>query len=50
MADICLIPQIYNAKRIQIDMNEFPTLNRIWETAQALEEFEKSKPESFEPK
>eukprot|EP01083_Nonionella_stella_P126790 384008_1 len=28
-ADLFLVPQIYNALRFQIDMDQFPTLNRI---------------------
>lgn len=30
LADLCLIPQCYNAERFQIDLTEFPTLERIY--------------------
>ena len=29
MADICLVPQVYNAKRFNLDMTEFPNICRI---------------------
>lgn len=29
LADICLIPQLYNAKRFQCDLSSYPTLIRI---------------------
>jgi maleylacetoacetate isomerase len=29
LADICLIPQLYNAKRFECDLTDFPTLTRI---------------------
>jgi maleylacetoacetate isomerase len=29
MADLCLVPQIYNANRFNVDLTPFPTLTRI---------------------
>lgn len=29
LADICLIPQLYNAKRFQCDLTAYPTLTRV---------------------
>ena len=29
MADFCLIPQVYNAKRFGVDLAQFPTIMRI---------------------
>ena len=29
MADLCLIPQVYNAKRFGVDMSDFPIVSRI---------------------
>ena len=29
MADCCLVPQIYNANRFAVDMNQFPNITRI---------------------
>lgn len=31
MADICLIPQVYNAERFGVDMTPFPTIRKIVE-------------------
>merc|ERR1712079_246539 len=28
MADCCLVPQVYNAKRFNVDMSQFPTITR----------------------
>ena len=29
MADICLVPQVYNAYRFNLDMSEFPNIRRV---------------------
>ncbi|MBT3989240.1 MAG: maleylacetoacetate isomerase [Rhodospirillaceae bacterium] len=46
MADICLIPQMANARRPDhnIDVADFPTLLKIEEACQALPAFEKALP------
>lgn len=46
MADCCLIPQVYNALRFNLDMLPFPTIERIYRTALALPEFAAAQPES----
>lgn len=38
LADICLVPQVYNALRYNIDMNEYPTIKRLFEQLLANEE------------
>ena len=45
MADCCLVPQIYNARRFHVDMAAYPTLLRIDEACQALPAFEAARPE-----
>ena len=45
IADICLVPQMYSARRFEVDMNEFPTLVRIDERCRAMPEFAKAAPE-----
>ncbi len=50
LADLCLIPQCYNALRNEILLSEFPTIKRIHDYAQDLEECKKSAPEAFMPK
>jgi len=46
MADICLVPQVYNAKRFNIDMDQYPLISKIADNCNALEAFEKAKPEN----
>ncbi|XP_010325736.1 glutathione S-transferase zeta class-like isoform X2 [Solanum lycopersicum] len=46
MADVFLAPQIAVAtKRFDIDMSEFPTLRKIYDSCEALPEFQASLPE-----
>ncbi|KAH0726359.1 hypothetical protein KY284_002224 [Solanum tuberosum] len=46
MADVFLAPQIAVAtKRFNIDMSEFPTLRKIYDSCEALPEFQASLPE-----
>jgi maleylpyruvate isomerase len=44
LADACLIPQIFNARRNECDLSEFRHLLKIEEACQALPEFEKALP------
>lgn len=44
MADICLVPQVYNAKRFNCDVSGYPTLMKIFEAADALEAVRKTEP------
>ena len=46
LADICLAPQVYNAKRWSVDMSAFPTVARIAEECAKLEAFERARPEN----
>ncbi|WP_119344340.1 maleylacetoacetate isomerase [Facilibium subflavum] len=48
LADVCLIPQIYNAKRFDVDMDPFPIMNRIYQHALLQEAFFKASPEQVE--
>jgi maleylacetoacetate isomerase len=45
MADCCLIPQIYNAKRWQMDLTPYPKMLAIYDTCMAMEEFQAAAPE-----
>ena len=45
LADICLIPQIYNARRMELDLSGFPHLTRIDEAARAHPAFAAAAPE-----
>lgn len=46
LADIVLIPQVYNAIRFGVDMSNYPLINTIYENCQALEAFAKAAPEN----
>ena len=49
LADVCLIPQIYNARRFETDLSSFPKLVRIDAACNALEAFQKAAPEAAKP-
>lgn len=44
LADICLIPQVYNAERFVVDMSRYPRINRIVENCLKLECFRETYP------
>ncbi|HET6913043.1 MAG TPA: maleylacetoacetate isomerase [Rhodanobacteraceae bacterium] len=45
MADICLVPQAYNARRFGLDMGKYPTLARIDAACRELNAFRDAAPE-----
>ncbi|MDO6641528.1 maleylacetoacetate isomerase [Shewanella sp. 5_MG-2023] len=45
LADICLIPQVYNAYRFNVDLSAYPNIVRIWHTCQAHPAFAAAAPE-----
>ncbi|KFQ37619.1 Maleylacetoacetate isomerase, partial [Mesitornis unicolor] len=44
MADLCLVPQVYNAERYKVDMDPYPTITRINKALLELEAFKVSHP------
>jgi len=44
LADICLIPQVYNAERFECDLSAYPTIQRIVANCRSLPAFEKAAP------
>ncbi len=44
MADICLVPQVFNAKRFDCPLSGYPTVMRIHDACQALPAFADSVP------
>ncbi len=48
LADICLIPQLYNARRFAVALAPFPTLLRVEETASAHPAFAAAHPDRQE--
>jgi maleylacetoacetate isomerase len=47
-ADICLVPQLYNARRFNVPIDDFPTLLRAEENANKLEAFAAAHPDRQE--
>ncbi len=45
LADICLIPQMYNAYRFNCDLKPYPTLTRIYHACLKLSSFKKAHPD-----
>lgn len=45
LADICLVPQMFNARRFSLDLEPFPTLVRVDRALQELEPFAAAHPE-----
>ncbi|MBD1206668.1 MAG: maleylacetoacetate isomerase [Rhodobacteraceae bacterium] len=49
LADLCLIPQVYNARRWGVDLAPFPRLRAIAERAEALPAFAAAHPDRVKP-
>ena len=45
LADLCLVPQLYNARRFDVDLSSYPTLLRINQACSDLPAFAKATPE-----
>jgi maleylacetoacetate isomerase len=45
LADICLVPQIFNAKRFDFDLSPYPATMRVFDAAQALDAFARAAPD-----
>jgi len=48
LADICLVPQMYNARRLDTPLDPYPTLVRIDEAARAHPDFAAAHPDNQE--
>lgn len=44
MADCCLVPQVFNARRYDNDTSQFPTVMRVFAECMKLEAFERAQP------
>lgn len=52
MADICLVPQVFSAKRFNTELSRFPTVMRVYEACMKLDAFDRAQPArqpDFEP-
>jgi len=46
LADVCLIPQVFNAKRFHIDLGHLPNIQRIYDHCIQLMPFQSAAPEN----
>jgi maleylpyruvate isomerase len=44
LADLCLVPQVFNAQRFNVDTQRYPTIQRIYDHAMQSEAFAKAAP------
>jgi maleylpyruvate isomerase len=44
VADLCLVPQVFNARRFNIDMSRYPTIERIVDHASQIDAFVRAAP------
>ena len=44
MADCCLVPQVFNARRFDVDLSPYPTIMRIHDACMALPAFDAAQP------
>ncbi|MBL9046129.1 MAG: maleylacetoacetate isomerase [Tabrizicola sp.] len=49
LADICLVPQVYNARRWKVDLAPFPRVMAIAEACEALPAFAAAHPDRVQP-
>ena len=45
LADVCLVPQVYNARRYECDLAPYPTIRRIDQRCRQIEAFARAAPE-----
>lgn len=46
LADLCLVPQVFNAQRFQVDLEPYPTIVRIFDACMELPAFQQAAPKS----
>lgn len=46
MADVCLVPQVYNARRFGLDISQYPLIAKIVDNCNALDAFVEARPEN----
>lgn len=46
LADLCLVPQVYNAKRFNVPLDNYPHIVRIWNECNQLSAFRDAAPEA----
>jgi maleylpyruvate isomerase len=46
LADICLVPQVYNARRLKVPLDRFPTIVAVDAACMKLPAFDRARPEN----
>jgi glutathione S-transferase len=46
LADICLVPQVYNARRLKVPLDKFPKIVAIDAACLKLPAFDRARPEN----
>ena len=46
IADCCLVPQVFNAHRFQVDLSPYKNIRKIFHTCQTLSAFKEASPEN----
>jgi len=46
LADLCLVPQVYNARRLKVPLEKFPKIVGIEQACLALAAFDRARPEN----
>jgi maleylpyruvate isomerase len=46
LADICLVPQVYNARRLKVPLDQFPKILAVEAACLALPAFDRARPEN----
>ena len=46
LADICLVPQVYNARRLKVPLDKFPKIVAVDAACLKLSAFDKARPEN----
>ena len=44
MADVCLVPQIFNARRFDVELSRYPRVMRVFDECMRLEAFDRAQP------
>jgi maleylpyruvate isomerase len=44
MADVCLVPQVFNARRVDLDLSPYPQTMRIFDSLMQLDAFDRAQP------
>ncbi len=46
LADVCLVPQVYNAKRFGVEMSDYPLISKIAQNCNELDAFIRAHPDN----